>query len=345
MCQIRLNSNWAEETSDNTWGNDDYPNEYDTLNYVNIAPFLNANAGFYVDSTLAVSASAAEPGESVQVYFPTTVSNNIINTEKGNQGQLFYVCGKEYISDFGDLSRYYPNEIDLTGANRIVKLTLGSDLENYKNNFFKKDAKIVFDITDGYPLLQDANFSKLSAFSSTLDFTHSEKLKVFRALDSGLLGIDFADGVQLTTCYLPATVTSLKFVKAHELTNLLETRPYKDLSTDLWPEGLYIEGLTNRLNEDEFDSNVRTNINSYYLVGGGLSTESYRLLYTLAKMKKKMVESTDESIAKDFSVHATELEWSPYVIVDPGTDYNGTETYYQLTDHYTFIEYSYSTIK
>ena len=345
MCQIRLNSNWAEETSDTTWGNDDYPNEYDTLNYVNIAPFLNANAGFYIDSTFAVSSSAAEPGESVQVYFPTTVSNNIINTEKGNQGQLFYVCGKEYISDFGDLSRYYPNEIDLTGANRIVKLTLGSDLENYKNNFFKKDAKIVFDITNGYPLLQDANFSKLSAFSSTLDFTHSEKLKVFRALDSGLLGIDFADGVQLTTCYLPATVTSLKFVKAHELTNLLETKPYKDLSTDVWPKGLYIEGLTNRLNEDEFDSNVSTNINSYYLVGGGFGTESYRLLYTLAKMKKKMIESTNESISKDFSVHATELEWSPYVIVDPGTDYNGTKTYYQLTDHYTFVEYNYSTIK
>ena len=75
-------------------------------------------------------------------------------------------------------------------SEQLQKIEIENSFE-YK----EKDAKIVFDTTDGYPLLQDANFSKLSAFSSTLDFTHSEKLKVFRALDSGLLGIDFADGV------------------------------------------------------------------------------------------------------------------------------------------------------
>lgn len=344
MCQIRLNSNWAEETSDTTWGNEDYPNDYDTLNYINIAPFLNANAGFYVDSTLTTSASMANPGESVSVFFPTTVSNNIINTEKGNQGQLFYVCGKEYISDFGDLSRYYPNELDLTGANRIINLTVGSDLENYKNNFFKKDAKIIFDTTNGYPLLQNANFSKLSAFSSALDFTKSEKLKIFRALGSGLLSVDFADGVQLTTCYLPASTTALKFIKAHELNTVLESMPYKDLSNDTWPEGLYVEGLTNRLNVNITDDDT-ININSFYLVGGGLGTNSYRLLNTLAQIKQKMINSNNENLTKDLSVHATELEWSPYILVEYGEEYDGNNSYYQLTDHYTFTEYVYSTNK
>lgn len=32
-----------------------------------------------------------------------------------------YLFGKQYISDFGDLSRYYTNELDLQGANRLQK--------------------------------------------------------------------------------------------------------------------------------------------------------------------------------------------------------------------------------
>ena len=345
LVQLRVNYNATDFTSDKEVGNDNYPGPYDVPPYFSLTPFLNSYPSFYVDDSFVGGQSIAQAGMTVNVKVPETLENIFKNTElTTNKGQLIYLGGKEYLSDIGDLSKYYLDEIDLQGLNKLTKLTLGSDLEEYRNDFFIPGSKIIFDKTDGYPLLKEVNFSNLHAYNSNLKFLQSEKLKEFRGLGSGITSIDFADGVQLTTCYLPASITSLKLTKATSLTNLLEATPYYNTEEKKWPTGLYIEGLTNKLELNNYE-NETTKINTFYMVGGNLKTESYRLLDTITKIKLHMLDIDDDTLIKDFSIHATELQWSPYVLVEHGESYDSTLNYYQLTDHYTFIDYIYKGSK
>jgi hypothetical protein len=95
--------------------------------------------------------------------------------------------------------------MDLSGANKLTDMLIGSDLDGYKNWFFK-EGKIVFDTTEGYPLLKEVNLSNLERYAMEFDLSHSEKLENFRALKSGITGVKFASGVQLKNCYLPRNV-------------------------------------------------------------------------------------------------------------------------------------------
>ena len=350
LVQVRLNSNDPVDTSDTTWGNADYPNEYDTLNYFNITPFLNSHIGLFTDSTPSLSSRVIKAGESANLSVKRDIADKIQNVEKGNQGQLIYLCGKSYVSSYGDLSKYYLNELDLNGASRLTDMLLGSDLENYKNNFFKAEAKIVFDETDGYPLLKEANFSKLNKFSKVDNLFKSDTLENFRALDSSITELQVPKGVQLKICYLPKTVNEINFTEAKQLTKILRYYPYKDSKTG-WPEGLYIEGLTNKLDlinsPSTTPNDVAKGINTFYLDGGFLGTDAYELLEGLVDIKLRMDRDwiNDTSLNKKLSINALNMNWSPFEKLEAGTPYDAEEAYYKTTDQYEFVEYSYDGSK
>lgn len=350
LVQLRLNSNDKDETSDSTWGNENYPNEYDTLNYFNITPFLNSHIGLFTDSTPSLSSRVIKAGQSANLSVKRDIADKIQNVEKGNQGQLIYLCGKSYVSSYGDLSKYYLNELDLNGATRLTDMLLGSDLENYKNNFFKADAKIVFDETDGYPLLREANFSRLNRFSKVVNLFKSDKLENFRALGSGITELQVPKGVQLKICYLPKTINEINFTEAKQLTKILRYYPYKDSKTG-WPEGLYIEGLTNKLsiiNDSSTTPNdVAVGINTFYLDGGFLGTDAYEILEGLVDIKLRMDADwiNNTNLNKKLSVNALNMNWSPFEKLEAGTPYDAEEKYFKTTDSYELVEYIYGGTK
>lgn len=350
LAMTRINANDKDNTSDTTWGNiDTYPNEYDTLNYFNIKPFLNSYLGIFTDDTPSFSSRAVKAGEAGRVTVKSDVANNIINIEKGNQGQIIYLGGKSYVSSYGDLSKYYANEMDLSGAIRLTDILVGSDLDNYKNNFYKAEAKIIFDEDNGYPLLKEANFSKLDKFSTAVNLFNSTKLENFRALDSKITELKVPAGVQLKNCYLPSSINEINFVEAQQLNNILRARPYKDSKTG-WPEGLYIEGLTNKLDVIQSAStsyrDVATGINKIYLDGGFLGTDAYELLEGLVNIKLRMDEDwLDNNLNKKLSVNALNMNWSPFRRLEAGTPYDADMKYYKSTDSYELIEYSYNGTK
>lgn len=343
LAQIRVNYNAKNVTSDTSVGNDDYPNAYDVPPYFEFTPFLNSYPSFYVDDSFYGGTAYTAAGNPQQISVGNELTNVFKNGElQTNKGQLVYLGGKEYLSDIGDISRYYVDELKLGGANKLTRLLVGSDLEGYRNDLFIPGGNIIFDTTIGYPLLEYINFSKLANYVGALDFSKSEKLSTFRGLGSGITGLKLADGVQLHTCYLPASVTAISFTQANELSNILDDTP---VSIDgEWEQGLYIEGLTNKLHLNDY-SNTTTNITSLYLDGGKLGTESYRLLHTLIKIKQAMFANSDASLNKNLSVHLTDVAWCPYVVVESGANHDDNITYYQLTDHYTFIPYMFSTNK
>lgn len=350
FAQVRLNSNDPDKTSDTTWANADYPNEYDTLNYFEITPFLNSYIGLLVDSSPSSSSKVVKAGETSQVKMKADVADKIQNIEKGNQGQLVYLGGRSFVSSYGDLSRYYLSELDLNKANRLTDILLGSDLENYKNDFFTADAKIVFDETDGYPLLREANFSRLTKFNDVVNLFNSDKLENFRALESSITELQVPAGVQLSTCYLPKTVNEINFTEAKMLTKILTSYPYKDSKTG-WPEGLYIEGLTNKLNvindSTTTPNDLAVDINTFYLDGGSLGTDAYKLLNGLVNIKVRMGEDWDSNtdLNRKLSINALNMSWSPYTRLEAGTPYDNDAIYYKATDQYTFELYSFSNSK
>lgn len=346
FAQVRLNSNDPDKTSDTTWANADYPNDYDTLNYFQITPFLNSYIGLLVDSTPSSSTKVVRAGESAQVRVKSDVADKIQNIEKGNQGQLVYLGGRGYVSSYGDLSRYYLSEMDLNKANRLTDMLLGSDLDNYKNDFFTADAKIVFDETDGYPLLKEANFSRLARFSDVVNLFNSDKLENFRALESSITELQTPAGVQLHTCYLPKTINEINFIEAKQLNNILAYYPYKNSETG-WPKGLYIEGLTNKLDVINTVSNpneLAVNIGTFYLDGNFLGTDAYKLLVGLVDIKRRMVGDwiANTNLDKKLSINALNMKWSPYTRLEAGTPYDREATYWTGTDAYTFEQYYYS---
>ena len=342
VIQMRVNYNVEDGTSDDLVGNiDTYPTEYDVPPYFALTPYLKSYPGIYIDeSTFVGGNQLASPGEEKEIYVEELEVKYRDTHLSENKGQLIYLCGKDYLSDVGDLSRYYLDELDISKTPRLTKLYVGSDLEGYENKYFT-EGKFAFD--NNYPLLEDINFTKLAYWVNELDFSNSTKLKIFRALGSGVPGVKFADGVQLDTCYLPKCIKNLRFIEANSLTNLLEIKPNYNYENESWPQGLYVEGLTNYLDEDKIaeasNDDLVTNITSFYMVGGKLGVQSYKLLKALTLIKQKIHLSTDPNVSKDLSIHMTDVQWSPYQRIESGDSYNQSITYYRLTDHYTFESY------
>jgi hypothetical protein len=129
----------------------------------------------------------------------------------------------------GDLSTSYFSEFHLTAGKRLLDLTLGSDVPGYENKLL--DATKPFDIADGpnsntkKSLLKKVVLTNMTTFDKTIDVQGSEKLQEFRALNTILQGVYFADGAPLHTVHLPKTITTLKLVENKDLTKILTNTP------------------------------------------------------------------------------------------------------------------------
>ena len=348
MAQTRINANVIEDTSDKFYANEDYPNDYDVPDKMTITPYLNSYVGVYTDDTASLSENMTKAGIENEVVFQADFANEIRNTPNKTQ-QLIYICGKEYLSDFGDLSKYYLDEMDLQGAIRLKNLKLGSDLPDYYNNFFSPEKKIVFDKVNGYPLLQSLNFSKLNKFNGNLSFLNkSEKLKELRALGSSITGVQLADGAQIEVCHLPKTITDLTLIETNNLTSLLQDRNalQQEVNGETeWIKGLYIEGLTNYLYSEQIEAanieDLATQLTKIKIIGNSLGINSYRLLNSLVKIKEKIYTSNSKDYPKDLSIHMTNINWSPYIQIESGANRDVDIPYYLKQDNYTFKSYTY----
>jgi len=149
---------------------------------------------------------------------------------------------------------------------------------------------------------------------------------------------------------LPKTINEINFTEAKQLTKILRYYPYKDSKTG-WPEGLYIEGLTNKLSiindASTTPNDVATGINTFYLDGGFLGTDAYEMLEGLVDIKLRMdadwINYTD--LNKKLSVNALNMNWSPFEKLEAGTPYSSEEKYFKTTDQYELVEYIYDGSK
>ncbi len=332
----------------------DYPVAYyDSRPGYKLKPFLKQYVSFFTDEIPSnpVKYNADPLAEADGVW--TNVSPSIENTYKTQpetpNEQLNYIPGLDYLSSLGDLSTSYISEFSLRRGKRLLDLRLGSDAPGYKNAMIKSGT--IFNLSGSKSdsgkksLLQFVNLTGLTQLDKTIDFSGSEKLREFRALNTQIPRVDFADGAPLDTVHLPNTITVLKLVENKNLTHILDSRPTVAVLNNgvLAYEpaenyaGLYLEDITDYT---AAKADTGHTLNTLIIEGGGLGYDSYKILENLKNLKLNAVED------RTLQVGLTDVKWTPYTKVEQGDSYIAAnrEKYFRLNDHSMFDPYEYTTI-
>lgn len=274
-----------------------------------------------------------------------------IQTTEGFQEQLFYIGGGEYIADLGDLSTKYLNEFHMNTLKRLKRLKLGSDLPNYHNALLSGGDKLTFGAgatVDGEinknakTLLEEVILTNLTALSGQLDFSGSEKLKTFRALNTQISGVSLARGVQIETLHLPNTTTNIILAEPVALQGILSSPVDGE---GKFNKGLFIEGITNAT---DLTKNIK--MLTYEIVGGNMGYDSYKLLKTLTDIKLNMQGKVDSDLigySKELAISVKNVNWSPFSVVEYGEVYDSSKPniYYVDNDRYGLEVYTDHTDK
>lgn len=118
------------------------------------------------------------------------------------------IYGAENISDLGDLSPKFPGTVDVSKGVRLSALKIGDSSTGYTNTHLTS-------LTLGNnKLLRTIDVSNCPNLTGNLDVSSCTALREFKAKGSGLKGVTFVEGGDLTTLELPTTLTNLT-VKDH----------------------------------------------------------------------------------------------------------------------------------
>lgn len=266
---------------------------------------------------------------------PVTVEPPASIKDRLNDGvplsqQLAYIRGPEYVSDLGDLSDKYINDLDYTPAIRLRRFKLGSLKDGYYNDNVKAAMVSALSVEPGENakgLLKYMDLSNLSQLSGNLKLTGCEKLETLMATGTTLSSVSFTEGNMLKSLYLPKTVVNLTLKQPLELRGLLKTAP----TLDNTPTGLYVENLTDKLDVDITNS-TSCRIDTLVLETTKMGIDSYRLLKYLYEVKEKKLDGTitDADTTSNLSCDLTNVEWSPYQQLEIDATWKEGVNYYEL---------------
>ena len=340
----RTSDKWLERNdgywADKEYGIKKYP--FDAEYWVNLTPIRSSYVTLSDDS----KAYSAQKYDGINpVQFEITEVKSGVRDSENYPEQLLYIYGMNQMAQVGDMHNLYWREFYIDGdAPKLTKLNLGYDAKvsyvddngdthevTWYNNKLNQpnipSAKALG--SKGMPLLKEVNLSNIQiqagSAKATMDFTSCEKLENFRATNSTLTDIKFADGVALHTLYVPSSLASLSLVEANLLTTLIDTYEYPQVQSDgslLAKRGLYVDKLFDKQSE----------LDTINLIGGGLGYHSHSLL--------KAFYEKQESKSIGGNITMTKVEWSPYVKVVEGEDYDAKLTYVCDNGHYGFKDYN-----
>lgn len=323
------------------------------------ASTYNPETNYYKKIQLYINNSSNQ-GSPINVDVPTAIVDSY-KTKPNLSQQLAYIPGPEYISDLGDLSTKYFNQFNIGGAYRLRSLILGSDVTidgvQYENQLLR-NILLASSKDDLHPkaLLQEINLNGLTYFNSVLDISGCEKLQKFSALRTKIPQVAFSDGVQLKTAKFPSTLKSLTLVEPTELTELAAAASAE--------EGLYIDGLTNYINETELnildligyltdgnpvDTDLETSLNKISITGGKLGYQTYKLLKLLVNIKLRMIKKAQSSSlaignSRILQIGLRKVNWSPYIQIYSTNELEDNITYYKDNGRFTLDEINVNSI-
>lgn len=339
--KLRYNANDLVRTSDDAVDNTGVLiNELQASASFDLRSYLSQYLSVVYDETATTPKPYPDPTNPtapVTINPPDSIAKRLADGIPLSQ-QLAYIRGPEYISDLGDLSNKYINEIDYSQASRLRTFTLGSLHEDYRNDGITEAMTATLSIPATAPkgLLSYMNLSNLSKLAGTLDLEGCEKLKTFMGTGTALSSVTFTNGNMLTSLYLPETVNSLVLKQPLELEGLISTAP----ALDYTPTGMYVKNLTDKLDTTP-DVSTSCRINTFVVEKGKLGIDTYRILNYLYQVKEAKYNGTitDENTTAELSCDLTEVGWNPYTQVEADTEFDIESKYYELKYQSTYEVY------
>lgn len=126
-----------------------------------------------------------------------------------------WIFSADLLTDIGDLSVFYPNEVDVSRCSRLKRLTIGNADANYSNaNLNKLDVR-------NSVLLEYIDVRNCPNLAITLNMENATRLKEAYFDNTAITGIDLTDGGQIETLHLPGTITALTLINLNKLTHFV----------------------------------------------------------------------------------------------------------------------------
>ena len=125
----------------------------------------------------------------------------------------------DMITDVGDLSVFYPNEIQFGKATKLKRLKIGdSNIVNGEETY--TNANLTDLDVHNSSLLEYIDVRNCPNLVKTIDLSGSPRLKEAYFEGSGIAGVDLVDGGAIEVLHLPGTITSLTLLNLFNLEEL-----------------------------------------------------------------------------------------------------------------------------
>lgn len=333
----RYNLNDRVKTSDSDDGTDAALALNSNATYV-ITPFLSQYVSMVYDQTATTPIKfTLSQDDQIAVTPPASIQKRADSGVALSQ-QLAYIRGPRYLSDIGDLSLHYLNELSqLNTANRLRRLIVGNEYPGYKNE------NLTALSIGAKGLLSEVDLTNLSKLTADPDVSGCPKLEILKALGTNFGTLSLPSGSMLKRVYLPATIAELRFVKPLALRRII-TNP-ANAAYQNNTDGLYIEGLTNML-DTEITSSTKSAVTVYQMDDTLMGYDTYRMLKYLYDLKNKVQTGviSENNASKDLRISVQNAYWSPYTVVESGSAYTPSQLTYKLRNYNeTFSNYEYTT--
>ena len=125
-----------------------------------------------------------------------------------------WIYSADLITNVGDLSVFYPNEVDFGKATRLKRLKIGSNASGYSNANLR-----ALDVRNS-ELLEYIDCRNCPNLAITVNLEGSPRLEEAYFDGTAITGVDLADGGVLETLHLPATITTLTLLNLSNLSDL-----------------------------------------------------------------------------------------------------------------------------
>ena len=135
-------------------------------------------------------------------------------TQSGVTEMETWIYSADMITDVGDLSVFYPNEVDFGKATRLRRLQIGNSASGYSN------ANLRALNVQNSAMLEYIDCRNCPNLAITVDLEGSPRLEEAYFEGTAITGVDLADGGALETLHLPATITTLTLLNLTNLSDL-----------------------------------------------------------------------------------------------------------------------------
>lgn len=125
-----------------------------------------------------------------------------------------WIYSADIITDVGDLSVFYPNELDFSKATRLSRLQIGSAAEGYSNANLR-----VLDVRNS-EMLEYIDVRNCPNLAIAVNLESSSRLEEAYFEGTAITGVELAEGGVIEKLHLPNTITTLTLMNLNKLTDL-----------------------------------------------------------------------------------------------------------------------------